>query len=644
MGLDVSDLFPLSPKIERPARESLGKIAATSDFVDEGGNLLYQEVRYEPKDFRQRRPDGNGGWVWHLECNEKCRCTTKLPPVRRVLLNLPVVLKADFVLVVEGPKDCETARHLGLVATTNAGGANAPWLSDYSETLRDKPVCLIADADPPGVAHVKEAARSLVGLAQCVKLIEALPGVPQKGDLTDYVQAGGTRESLLKLINEAPELTAADVAKWTAPKARTVWDEAGFVSEKEDYDPVEFLEEPVLARGNLTEISGPRGLGKSNYGRWVAVKLARAGKRVLYLDRDNPPRKARQALRDWGGAGIVKCLARDKVPALLGNTADWKAFPKQDYDLVILDSWDSTAEGTGEKDSRLPSIAISHILDIVHAENGPAVLVLMNTVRDGTHSRCSGVVEDRADAIFEVRDLTGVQFSGKGTWWEEMPIVGAKDWATRATRRKERERLRMGLVSSKWKIEGPEPSPFALELDFTTSPFSIRDITDEIDTIGAAAREQRAREKAEAIQKATAALMAEIIRRNQAKESALIKQQAEDFLRHLAGLEITQKEARKITESENFKHVPGEGKGHPKVIQLAGKKNESNRNNGVAEGATTLGGDGADFGCPLSMHPTEIDPIRTREQCGSERLHISVDDSLFTPPSGLKGDADEEVI
>jgi hypothetical protein len=42
------------------------KVVATYDYTHENGALLYQAVRYEPKDFRQRRPDGNGGWVWEL--------------------------------------------------------------------------------------------------------------------------------------------------------------------------------------------------------------------------------------------------------------------------------------------------------------------------------------------------------------------------------------------------------------------------------------------------------------------------------------------------------------------------------------------------------------------------------------------------
>lgn len=616
MGLQMSDLF-----IDSCAdgnRGPHGTIKAVYDYTDEAGKLLFQVVRHEPKDFRQRRSDGKGGWIWNLN------------GVRRVLYRLPEVLKTRSVLICEGEKDCETAHALGLVATTNPGGAGK-WRDEYAQFLKGKRVCVIADADAPGAAQGRDAARSLVGVSESVRLIEALPGVPHKGDLTDFIKVGGTREKLLQIIKGTPALTVQDLEKWTPIKPKTVWDAAAFVTEDEADANIEFLESPVLAPGHLTLLAGPGGLGKTNYARWLAVKLARAGKRVLYLDRDNPPRKARQALRDWGGTGIVKLLCRDKVPALLRNDAAWEAFPVRDYDALFLDSWDSTAEGAGEKDSRLPSIAISHILDIVHSENGPGVLVLMNVVKDGTHSRNCGVIEDRADAKFEARDLTDVKFSGEKGWWEEIPVVGVKDWAKRATRRREKERFRMGLVPNKFKIDGPEPSPLALEIDFTTSPFSIRDITDEIDAEGAAAREQRAREKAEATEKAVAALVTEVSRRGVAKETALLKKQAEEFLTNLAGLKITQQEAREITESKSFELVPVAGKGHSKAVQLASEKEESNRNSTPLEPPKTLGENDAHFGCPPSMHPTEIGFHQSQCLRAPEKPPISVAGSLFTP-------------
>ena len=91
------------------------QIVATYPYRDEHGELLYEIVRFVPKDFRPRYPDGCGGWVW------------KKHP-RQVLYHLPEVLEAAIVFVVEGERDVETLRDWGFCATTNAGGALAPWL------------------------------------------------------------------------------------------------------------------------------------------------------------------------------------------------------------------------------------------------------------------------------------------------------------------------------------------------------------------------------------------------------------------------------------------------------------------------------------------------------------------------------------
>jgi hypothetical protein len=103
VGLEMRGLFA--------DKESVPKVVAEYSYLDEVGKLLYQVVRFEPKGFRQRRPDGSGGWAWSLN------------GVRRVLYCLPDVLKSKSVLMVEGEKDCGAAREIGLLATCNAGGA-----------------------------------------------------------------------------------------------------------------------------------------------------------------------------------------------------------------------------------------------------------------------------------------------------------------------------------------------------------------------------------------------------------------------------------------------------------------------------------------------------------------------------------------
>jgi hypothetical protein len=175
----------LSPRGEPAGSRS--RIVATYDYTDERSEMLYQNVRYEPKDFKQRRPNGKGGWVWNLQ------------GVRRVLYCLPKVLAASDVIIVEGEKDADTGDTLGLTATTS--GSTGTWRNEFSEILRGKRVTVIADADTAGRKDGWQIASSLSGKVGCLKLLE-LPGAK---DLTEWVQRGGTREALINLIQTTPD-------------------------------------------------------------------------------------------------------------------------------------------------------------------------------------------------------------------------------------------------------------------------------------------------------------------------------------------------------------------------------------------------------------------------------------------------------
>lgn len=164
------------------------------DYRDESGALLFQKVRYPGKRFLQRRPDGNGGWIWNLK------------GVRQVLYRLPEVVGSPDVLVfvVEGEKDVDTLARHGLLATTNPGGAGK-WQAAFSKALSGRDVVILPDNDDPGRRHAEQVATSLHGLAQSVRVV-ALPGLPAKGDVSDWLGAGHTVEELDRLADAAPEV------------------------------------------------------------------------------------------------------------------------------------------------------------------------------------------------------------------------------------------------------------------------------------------------------------------------------------------------------------------------------------------------------------------------------------------------------
>jgi hypothetical protein len=186
------------------------EIKAIYDYTDERGNLLFQVVRFEPKDFSQRRPDGRGGWVW------------KTAGVRRVLYRLPDVRRAvadgKRVYIAEGEKDVESLVGLGFFATTNPGGAGK-WRAEFAEALRGARVVIVPDSDEPGRRHAEQIAASLHGVAKTVKVVN----VPAGKDVTEWLERyNGNKTELLPLVKaaaawEPPADTAAaeDIAAGT---------------------------------------------------------------------------------------------------------------------------------------------------------------------------------------------------------------------------------------------------------------------------------------------------------------------------------------------------------------------------------------------------------------------------------------------
>jgi DNA primase len=163
------------------------RIEATYDYTDEHGELLYQIVRLRnPKGFFQRRPNGNGAWI-----NKKCK--------RQVLYRSPEVLGAPIVFVVEGEKDVETMRSHGFVATTNACGADAPWLDSYTAAFTGCEVILIPDNDLPGRERVIKIAHALTGKVARLAVLE-LPGCK---DVSEWFSLGHSARELIAQIDSA---------------------------------------------------------------------------------------------------------------------------------------------------------------------------------------------------------------------------------------------------------------------------------------------------------------------------------------------------------------------------------------------------------------------------------------------------------
>ena len=196
---------PAEKPVSKPAEKKV--IDKVYPYTDENGNVLFEVVRYIPKDFRQRVPDpaARGGYRWSIK------------GIRPIIYRLPEIVKAiaegKTVYLVEGEKDADNMALLGYAATTSPMGAGK-WRSEHSALLSGADVCIIPDNDAPGRDHAEKASKSLVSVAKSVKILDiagACPELPEKGDITDFFKLLGRERGeqlLAKLTAEAAPITA----------------------------------------------------------------------------------------------------------------------------------------------------------------------------------------------------------------------------------------------------------------------------------------------------------------------------------------------------------------------------------------------------------------------------------------------------
>ena len=383
------------------------------DYVDENGELLYQVVRYEPKDFRQRRPDGKDGWIWNLD------------GIQRVPYRLPEVMEAKsngyLICVVEGEKDADNLWKLNIPATTNCGGAGK-WRGEYSETLRGAQVLIIPDNDKAGRANADQVGAALSGAASQIwrlDLASVWPACPPKGDISDWIEAGGTAEELWKFIDALPlwkprEEQSGAEAKGKEPESTpaqtfTAADLCTMV-----FEPIKYIVPGFIVEG-LTLFAGKPKIGKS----WLLMHAAWAvadsnytlggisceGGDVLYAAlEDNKRRLQSRMTKLFGTAHWPErlCFVND-MPRLasggLGFIKTWIDSVKRPR-LVIIDTL-AMVRMPNRKDQNSYDADYAAVKDLrdLAAKHGVAILLV--------HHLRKAEADDPFDTISGTLGLTG---------------------------------------------------------------------------------------------------------------------------------------------------------------------------------------------------------------------------------------------
>jgi len=242
-------------------------IVATYPYKGDDGNVVFEVVRYDPKEFRQRRPnpdydemkastEGNQPFLWHTK------------GINRVLYHQDVLVKAlganqhQVVFVAEGEKAADALMAIGVLGTCSSGGAGKWSMTavEASRVLAGKRVVILADDDPadpesgaePGMDHARDVARHLEPVAARVKILR-LSSKRDKSDVWDWIEerkrhgqdVAEIRAELMELARDAYDCVSIDsVHPWIRQgivEAKIAWEAAG------DQSMLEFFGELRLA-------------------------------------------------------------------------------------------------------------------------------------------------------------------------------------------------------------------------------------------------------------------------------------------------------------------------------------------------------------------------------------------------------------
>ncbi|RXG85350.1 AAA family ATPase [Bradyrhizobium zhanjiangense] len=209
------------------------------------------------------------------------------PKGPKIPYRLPEMLGAehDDVVVVEGEKDADNVAALGFITTTNSCGAEK-FTADLAEWFKGKNVYVLPDNDEPGERHAEQVIEILQPVAKSIRVVR-LPGLPDKGDVSDWIEAGGTADELAELLRRAPEIEAE------VPQ-RLIKSSAQFL---EGFTPPDYLIDGLVQRRFLYSVTAPTGHGKTAVALLISAHKALGlpiGKhevdpgRVLYFAGENP--------------------------------------------------------------------------------------------------------------------------------------------------------------------------------------------------------------------------------------------------------------------------------------------------------------------------------------------------------------------
>jgi hypothetical protein len=385
-------------------------------YTDEAGTPRYEVIRKngpDGKSYLQRHYSVDGQRHWGIM------------GITAVPYKLPQLLQStDVVFITEGEKCADSVISLGLLATTNHGGASKWWPS-LTPYFKDRAVVILPDNDTAGQRHAQLVASSLHGTASVIKILN-LPNLREKGDVYDWVVAGGTKAQLIDLANAAPNYSSDQIVPTDIPFPAdnpitnrfnlTPWAELPDVE-------TQWLISNIIPAGGMAALYGKPGTFKSFIALHLAAMIGSGtpvfGNEVIQGDVVYIAGEGGAGLKARRDAVIKAHDVKDPKVYFLRAQLDLRSsetdreallaeIAKHDLKpvLVILDTLSRAFAGGNENSSDDMGKFISHVTAIQLRLN-TAVLIVHHTGKDEArgqrgHSSLNGAV----DAELEVQKLS----------------------------------------------------------------------------------------------------------------------------------------------------------------------------------------------------------------------------------------------
>ena len=393
----LSENFELD---QRPAGRVAGNpIAAVYPYLDERAELHFEVVRLEPKSFRQRRSDSNWGV-------KGCRVLPyRLPEL------IEAMARENPIFIVEGEKDVDRLAKLGATATCNAGGAGK-WRPEHAAFLEGADVVIVPDNDEAGRDHAEGVARSLRGIASRIRIVE-LPDLPRKGDVSDWLNAGGTMAVFYEIVEASTDWRPSSALGLT------------WLGEEQRHPPRKWLMKGLLGQNEMSVLFAPSGGGKSfvalDLGARIAAGLdwydhAVTRSAVLYVAGEGVT-GFRQRMTAWRLVNDVadvpfvmlprsidlysrETVAADLVRDAMGEVAERSGLPVR---LIVLDTLSRMMHGGVDSDPKDMKIFLEHVEELRRL-TGAHILIVHHTGKETERGmRGSSMLRDFADTVLEIK-------------------------------------------------------------------------------------------------------------------------------------------------------------------------------------------------------------------------------------------------